>query len=154
MNKEIIFRGKCVPDSKYAGEWVTGGYVPLSEDITPNNEGLIMRFLGGSTTITYHVDPDSVGQFTGLVDKKGYKIYDGDILFVEFADKSGGYQLVGWNEETASWGIMDAYSYQSIKEGYDFAEFKNHVLLAFLKDALICEVVGNIYDNSELLNKK
>ncbi len=97
------------------------------------------------------VKRDTVGQFTGLHDKKDKEIYEGDILYVEFPDKSGGYQLVGWNEQTASWGVMDAYSYQSIKEGYNFAEFKNYVLLAFLEKALICEVVDNIHDNPELL---
>ena len=99
------------------------------------------------------VKPETVGQFIGLHDKKGKEIYEGDILYVEFSDGSGGNHLVGWNDKTASYGIMDAYSYQSIAEGYDFAEFKNHVLLAFLKDALICEVVGNIHDNPELLKK-
>ena len=46
---------------------------------------------------------------------------------------------------------MDAYSYQSLKEGYDFAEFKNYVLLAFLKDAIVFEVAGNIHDNPDFL---
>ena len=45
------------------------------------------------------------------------EIYKDDILLVEFADKSGGKYLVGLNEETASWGIMDRYEYQSLKEG-------------------------------------
>ena len=95
---------------------------------------------------------DTVGQYTGLNDRKDREIYEGDILFVEFADKSGGNQLVGWNEETASWGIMSTYEYQSLKEGDDWPEFKNHTLIAFLKHAIICEVVGNIHDNPELMN--
>lgn len=142
--RNIIFRGF---DST---EWYYG-------DLEYNRKTDVARIHtykeDGSYCRQYTVDPDTVGQFTGLVDKKDNKIYGGDILFVEFADKSGGYQLVGWNEETASWGTMDVYSYQSIKEGYDFAEFKNHVLLAFLRDAIICEVVGNIHENLELLNR-
>lgn len=98
------------------------------------------------------IDPETVGQYTGLHDKKDQEIYEGDILFVEFADRSGGNQLVGWNEETASWGIMNTYEYQSIKDGDDWPEFKNHTLIAFLKHAIICEVVGNIHDNPELMN--
>jgi len=98
------------------------------------------------------VKRDTVGQFVGLHDRKDREIYEGDILFVEFADKSGGNQLVGWNEETASWGIMNKYEYQSLKDGDDWPEFKNHTLIAFLKHAIICEVIGNIHDNPELMN--
>lgn len=98
------------------------------------------------------VAADSVGQYTGLHDRKDREIYEGDILFVEFADKSGGYYLVGWNDKTAAWGIMDRYEYRSIHDGYDFAEFKNHTLLAFFKEAIIFEVAGNIHDNPELMN--
>ena len=81
------------------------------------------------------------------------EIYEGDIMYSEFSDGSGGYSLIGWNEREASFGMMDAYSYQSKQEGYDFPEFKNYVLIAHLQKALICEVVGNIYDNPELLTK-
>lgn len=98
------------------------------------------------------VDKKTVGQYTGLHDRKDREIYEGDILFVEFEDKSGGKYLVGWNDETASWGIMDRYEYQSIHEGYDFAKFKNHTMLAFFKEPIIYEVVGNIHDNPELMN--
>jgi uncharacterized phage protein (TIGR01671 family) len=142
MDREIEFRG-------FDGtKWYYG-------DLEYNRKTNVARIHtykeDGSYCRQYTVDPDTVGQFTGMTDKKDAKIYDGDILFVEFADKSGGYQLVGWNEKTASWGIMDAYSYQSIKEGCDFAEFKNYVLLAFLEKAIVFEVVGNIYNNPELL---
>ena len=145
MDREIEFRG-------FDGtKWYYG-------DLEYNRKTNVARIHtykeDGSYCRQYTVDPDTVGQFTGMTDKKDAKIYDGDILFVEFADKSGGYQLVGWNEKTASWGIMDAYSYQSIKEGCDFAEFKNYVLLAFLEKAIVFEVVGNIYNNPELLSIK
>jgi len=138
--REIKFRGKSLRD----GEWFYGN--------------LFDRDTKGNTHITtlergcLVIDPETVGQYTGLHDKKDQEIYEGDILFVEFADRSGGNQLVGWNEETASWGIMNTYEYQSIKDGDDWPEFKNHTLIAFLKHAIICEVVGNIHDNPELMN--
>ncbi len=131
MNREVIFRAKCVSDSKYAGEWVTGGYVPLSEDITPNNEGLIMRFLGGNCTFTYHVDPDTVGQFTGLLDKHGKKIFEGDVI------KCG----------------MRLYACEFIEGGFEFRDLSDGklVLKAIVNHSCL---IGNIYDNPELLNKK
>ena len=104
--------------------------------------------------IQIYVLPETVGLFTGLKDKKDKEIYEGDIMYSEFSDGSGGYSLIGWNEREASFGMMDAYSYQSKQEGYDFPEFKNYVLIAHLQKALICEVVGNIYDKPELMNVK
>lgn len=142
--KQIKFRGRHIN----TGEWLFGShYDDCGEEyILPNIVGSAIDYED------YQVDPNTVGQYTNLHDKKDQEIYKGDILLVEFSDKSGGKYLVGWNEKTASWGIMDRYEYQSLKEGYDFAEFKNHTLLAFFKEAIICEVVGNIYDNPELMN--
>lgn len=142
--RQIKFRGKDNDHWVY-GDYTHGGlFNPETEDVTERH--II------SSDFLHDVDPDTIGQFTGMKDKKGVEIYDGDIIYVEFADKSCGYYLIGWNEEKLSLGVMDAYSYQSISEGYDFAEFKNHVLLAFLRDALVFYVKGNIHDNPELMN--
>lgn len=67
MSRDIKFRGKCSGQSKYAGEWVEGGLV-VPQEIT-NNEVLIIRAIADGCTTTYHVDADTVGQFTGLYDK-------------------------------------------------------------------------------------
>lgn len=147
MSREILFRGKCVSDSKYAGEWVTGGYVPLSKDITPNDEGLIMRFLGGNTTITYHVDPDTVGQFTGMTDKHGVKVFEGDIVDVYdftsvYASKYRGVVKMyrgSWCVEYED-SILDMVAHPRLFFD-DFADRKT-------------EVIGNIHDNPELLATK
>lgn len=146
---KIKFRGKDIE----TGEWLCGdliqrlGYYPAILTTYPTEEGKV----GYAERA---VKEETVGQFTGLKDKKDKEIYEGDIMYSEFSDGSGGYSLIGWNEKEASFGMMDAYSYQSKQEGYDFPEFKNYVLIAHLHQALICEVVGNIYDNPELLNVK
>ena len=145
MNREILFRGKCVSDSKYAGEWVTGGYVPLSEDITPNNEGLIMRFLGGNTTITYHVDPDTVGQFTGMTDKRGKKIFEGDIVEVydftsAYASKyKGAVKMID-----CEWIVEYEGIFGLACPSLSFDDFSGKKT----------EVIGNIHENPELLSAK
>lgn len=138
MRREILFRGKCVPDSKYAGEWVTGGYVVPDADCKKQNEGLIIEYFGGNTTITYHVDPDTVGEFTGMRDKHGVKIFEGDII--RFVD---GIKRV--NEE---W--VDNEFIYTIE--YSEGAFCGVLGLSKVFDAV--EVIGNIYDDAELLNKK
>ena len=102
----------------------------------------------GSTTI---VDINTIGQFTGLHDKNGKEIYDGDIVYSEFEDGSNGSSLVGWNEKQSCFGVMDEYAYRSKLEGFEYPEFQNHVMLAFMRDAKLFKVIGNIHDNPELL---
>lgn len=145
MSREILFRGKCVSDSKYAGEWVTGGYVSLSEDITPNNEGLIMRFLGGNTTITYHVDPDTVCQFTGMKDRYDKKIFEGDVLYVTVFDCFDNDKQYRVRVEWVGTEFI----------GVDVTNDDSAWNLCWLcnQDEEI-EVIGNIHANSDLLSSK
>ena len=145
MNREILFRGKCVSDSKYAGEWVTGGYVAPDADCKKRNEGLIVEYFGGNTTITYHVDPDTVCQFTGLVDKNGVKVFDGDIVEVydftsAYASKYRGVVKMyrgSWCVEYED-SIIDTVFHPMLFFD-DFADRKT-------------EIISNIYDNPELLS--
>lgn len=144
--RTIKFRGRSLDGKEwYHGDLEYNRVDNIARIHTYDKDGYYIR--------QYYVNPYTVGQFTGLKDKKDKEIYEGDIMYSEFSDGSGGYSLIGWNEREASFGMMDAYSYQSKQEGYDFPEFKNYVLIAHLQKALICEVVGNIYDNPELLTK-
>lgn len=130
---ENRFRGKRVDN----GEWVFGNVIGVdcSYVIAQNmfewveNSGL----QGGDW---WHVIPATVGQFTGLRDKNGKEIYEGDVLRYT---KVGGHSsrgIVKYVTEFARW----EYWHTQQKQGFPV-----------LSDHDNMEVIGNIYDNPELL---
>jgi uncharacterized phage protein (TIGR01671 family) len=122
--REIKFRGKRLDN----GEWVVGSYIKaenrdlsIAHQIVPYESGEAVR----------EVDPVTVGQYTGLKDKNGKEIYEGDILL----DESGVYAVVYYSMGTF---CVD------FGEGFDLQYFTDGI-------HEICDVVSNIHDDPELL---
>ena len=136
MKKEIEFRGMRLDNY----EWLYG-------DLVHDNYGgcYVYPLDSHGLFVENKVNPHTVGQFTGLVDKKGNKIYEEDVLSVVFADGSERRYVIGWNAKTSSCGTISVNNYANYMF-HGSAKFNNRSLRAFLKDAVICEVVGNIYD--------
>lgn len=141
--REILFRGKRLDN----GEWVEGWYQP---ETTIKHWNGIQETVG--VTIAYKVedgfledtlvDPSTVGQYTGLTDKNGKRIFEGDII--QYYER----QLDG--KDTP---VCDVVAYT---EG-GFA-VKSYFLNNWLWDSVHgniqlwdVEVIGNIHDNPELL---
>ncbi len=122
--REILFKGKRVDN----GEW-TEGYFFKSWD-----KVFLLWGMTGDSPNMEEVIPETVGQYTGLTDKNGKKIFEGDILLKGFEKV-----LVKWNANQCRWGI---YS-----NNYEICGFNESTQGYF-------EVIGNIYDNSELLEVK
>lgn len=87
------------------------------------------------------VSPETVGQSTGLFDKTDTEVFEGDILAVE-TDEEIVYIKVYWNEQTA----MFMFKSKKYDDNVPLAELAKEIAYPFL-------VVGNIYQNSDLLEK-
>lgn len=146
MTREILFRGKTIKE-----EWVYGLLAHLG------NAWFISNQSGVSTA--YEVIPSTIGQFTGLTDKNGKRIFEGDI--VEFLGMRG--RIV---QECGAYGIATT---QQID--YDLLEskipFQNNANFCFNDNFIslwelwwnyqqddepleVVEVIGNIHDNPEI----
>ena len=86
------------------------------------------------------VDPETVGQFTGLMDKNGAEIYEGDIVEWEIDNRK--YVVKFW--EGMFYASVEEYN-EGILGGYPL-----HVITQG-DEGYRCEIVGNIHDNTELL---
>jgi uncharacterized phage protein (TIGR01671 family) len=124
--RDIKFRGKSFDN----GEWVYGDYhkraggVHCIIKMEPDENGKVVY-------VVHQVAPDTIGQFTGLHDKNGKEIYEGDIVR---------YDMGG--ECEVSYCVGGGFA------GFDLSPaFHNGHQLTDV------EVIGNIHDNPELLNK-
>lgn len=131
--RTIKFRGK----TRVNGKWYYGSLV-YSDEI---NAAIHFQIGSGLVKIMdwVYVNKETVGQFSGLYDCNGKEIYEGDILKWE---KDGLMYVVKF---------WDGMFYASVKECNDgiFGGFPLHALTEH-EDGK-CKIVGNIYDNPELL---
>ena len=132
--REILFRGKRTDN----GEWVEGFYIVIGNPFT--KDGLPMRhcIAVDKTCFYYEVDPATVGQFTGLCDKNGNKIFEGDIV-TRYKENF----LVIFDDAiySACFGLFgkDRYGERTFFS-FDFSE-----------PSIALAVIGNIHDNPELM---
>lgn len=124
--REILFRGKRV----YNGEWLAGDLLANKYE-RPN-----ICPIGDVNC--YPVIPETVGQYTGMKDKNGEKIFEGDI--VKYSTTCEIF-TVAWHGSFAEFVISELQKPNKATRGS-----KNMYLVN-----RYCEVIGNIYDNPELL---
>ena len=125
--REILFRAK----RKDNGEWIYGNI------FIPDYEDKPTEILIGTNVvrISYEVVPETVGEYTGLIDKNGTKIYDGD----KVKYRNSIFEVRLYNGCWVIWNHKHAYEFE-----------KYHYLSTY---ADLIEVIGNIHDNSELLKE-
>ena len=157
--REIIFRGK-----DKLGHWLYGGFhlwetrqpCVCDDELKPEEiKHIIIKnsFADWNMPRTmqpYEVIPETVGQYTGLADKNGTKVFEGDIL--KFTDKCSNYEWIGKVEfgnpnAEYNWGFQLVY--------ISGAKPNTDILLWFEMEetGAFSEVIGNIHDNPELLKE-
>lgn len=138
MNDRYLFRAKRIDD----GEWVEGALFDGKECCIIGQYIRFSPYISLECKITgYEVDRNTICQCTGLTDKNGQKIWENDIC-----DRKEPYkEIVKYKD--GDWTLD--YSYASNNEyGFDYCN-----LGFYVRERQCVEVIGNIFDNPELLNE-
>lgn len=136
--REILFKAKRIDN----GEWVEGYYTECRDETFIGIDTSSMFEIFCAPVIRwFEVDPETLCQFTGLTDKNGKRIWENDILMAHLDEsypEDTTYETVEWG--VAGWVTHEANSAdRQYLDEFDLEHF---------------EVVGNIFDNKELLQEK
>ena len=142
--REILFRGKTSD-----GEWVYG-YIGTAFTMDENRKVKLRHFtaldcLGCSSQVI--VLDETIGQYTGLTDKNGKKIFEGDIVHAIYQSNYVGMKNIDFGIGVVEY-CGNYYSHASYEINI-IGEIGSRVFSASLEGGV--EVIGNIHDNPELL---
>lgn len=129
--REILFRGKRVDN----GEWMEGDLIQSRDKtyIHPKANSFRVSETGLSKLIVLReVYPETVGEYTGLTDKNGKKIFEGD-----FIRSNSGRGYIEYYPNDCAFDVVD-----------------DHGFLWLISEMSNIEVIGNIHDNPELLEER
>ena len=139
--REILFRGK----RKDNGEWIQGDL--LHDRFISSNEK-ICRIYNEESKLTHREDvviPETVGQYTGLKDKNGKRIFEGDIILhhsdnIYAIPANAEKGLVYWDDMCCGWRrTSNGVLHNNVVKTYRMSNECDY------------EIIGNIHDNPELL---
>ena len=132
--RTIKFRGF----NKKRGIWLYGNYILNrgAHFIAPQ------EFANGKTWEDYEVEEESIGQFTGLVDRNGLEIYEGDFILHEDSTWGG---VVQWHP--------NGYFFINDSWGKEYSRLSSYRPLGYMLGKYDFKIIGNEFDNSDLIEK-
>lgn len=156
--REILFKAKRAD----TGEWVEGYYIyhinrticPIGDSIKPEDEQHVIMQDGFSDwnmprdTVHFDIIPETLCQYTGLKDKNGKRIWENDIVLLREEIQDYEWKAAvkfGNPNREYNWG------WQLVPVGE--CEMNKDILLWIDMDIANCEVIGNIFDNPELIRQ-
>ena len=156
--REILFKAKRA----VIGGWVEGYYIyhinrticPFGDSIKPEDEQHVIMQDGFSDwnmprdTVHFDIAPETLCQYTGLKDKNGKRIWENDIVLLREEIQDYEWKAAvkfGNPNREYNWG------WQLVPVGE--CEMNKDILLWIDMDIANCEVIGNIFDNPELIRQ-
>lgn len=137
MKREILFRGRTIKTRFGGGKWIEGFYV-MSCAGRAKMEPAIITGTEKGCFMTEFVDPATVGQFTGLCDKNGKKIFEGDIIKTDYHELK---MTVCYNTRLASFSLENRH--------WMYPHYFEEAVKP--KDV---DVIGNIHDTPKLAKEE
>lgn len=131
MKREILFRGKRADNGEWIYGYLIGNNVIVGEVVDFDEEYF-------NTEFWYKVNPETVNQFTGITDKNGIKVFEADVVKHKFRrvwSEQEHTSIVVWNDNFMCYYLFNGASYIRMRED------------------VIYEVIGNAYDNPELIKR-
>ena len=138
--REILFRAKRIDN----GEWIEGDLVHAPD---------------GRTAVSTYDDlvetvPETVCQYTGLTDKNGRKIFEGDIITYQHDNDDCPFPNKDTKRRVGRVYFQEFRSCFAVAEGRNGSDMINQDLFKYVQNGNRVQVIGNIFDNPELIGEQ
>lgn len=145
--REILFKAEREDN----GEWVEGQYAYINNPLTENGQPIRHLICNGTNIFNYEINPDTLCQYTGLTDKNGKKIWENDIVRFQFDNDDCPFPNKDTKKRLGKIFFSDFRASWSIAMGRKGNKRINNDLFKYVQNGNRVEVIGNIFDNPELL---